>query len=126
MPLHQGHHRSLGLETESPAQGRRRIKAARASLWMIITTLCQPMSQLRAANQPRHYNLPPGAIMSLSINALGLKNVPVISSDSTRALDQGVSTSQAPHIPGQILQRGTCIWQDTGWDGLGREATSST
>ena len=36
--------------------------------------------QLRAANRPRHYNLPPGAIMSLTINPLGLKNVPVISS----------------------------------------------
>src|SRR3712207_674888 len=45
-------------------------------------------SQLRAANQPRHYNLPPGAIMSLTINALELRNVPVISSASTRALDQ--------------------------------------
>jgi len=52
-------------------------------------------SQLRAANQPRHYNLPEGAIMSLSINALGLRNVPVFSSDSTRALDQGVI-----HLPG--------------------------
>jgi sortase A len=51
--------------------------------------------QLRAANQPRHYNLPPGAIMSLTINALGLRNVPVISSDSTEALDQGVI-----HLPG--------------------------
>ena len=51
--------------------------------------------QLRAANQPRHYNLPPGAIMSLTINALDLRNVPVISSDTTEALDQGVI-----HLPG--------------------------
>jgi sortase A len=51
--------------------------------------------QLRAANQPRHYNLPEGAIMSLTINALGLRNVPVFSSDSSRALDQGVI-----HLPG--------------------------
>jgi sortase A len=77
--------------------------------------------QLRAANQPRHYNLPPGAIMSLTINALGLRNVPVISSDSTRALDQGVI-----HLPGTSLP-----WSDTpernvylaghrlGWPGTG-------
>ena len=51
--------------------------------------------QVSAANQPRHYNLPPGAIMSLTINALGLRNVPVISSNSTEALDQGVI-----HLPG--------------------------
>src|SRR5215211_6266058 len=47
-------------------------------------------SQLRATNQPRNYNLPQGAIMSLSINTLDLRNVPVFSSASTRALDQGV------------------------------------
>ena len=78
-------------------------------------------SQLRAANQPRHYNLPPGAIMSLSINALGLRNVPVFSSDATRALDQGVI-----HLPGTSLP-----WSNTpernvylaghrlGWPGTG-------
>jgi sortase A len=78
-------------------------------------------SQLRAANQPRHYNLPPGAIMSLTINALGLRNVPVISSSSTRALDQGVI-----HLPGTSYP-----WSDTpernvylaghrlGWPGTG-------
>jgi sortase A len=60
-------------------------------------------SQLRAANQPRHYNLPPGASMSLTINTLGLKNVPVISSDTTRALDQGVI-----HLPGTSYP-----WSDT-------------
>src|SRR5215216_1981304 len=78
-------------------------------------------SQLRAANQPRHYNLPPGAIMSLSINALELRNVPVFSSESTRALDQGVV-----HLPGTSYP-----WSDTpernvylaghrlGWPGTG-------
>jgi sortase A len=77
--------------------------------------------QLRAANRPRHYNLPPGAIMSLSINALELRNVPVISSASTRALDQGVI-----HLPGTSYP-----WSDTpernvylaghrlGWPGTG-------
>jgi sortase A len=51
--------------------------------------------QLRAANQPRRYDLPPGAVMSLTINALELRNVPIISSDTTQALDQGVI-----HLPG--------------------------
>src|SRR5919112_3373359 len=77
--------------------------------------------QLRAANQPRHYNLPPGAIMGLTIHALELRNVPVISSSSTRALDQGVI-----HLPGTSYP-----WSDTpernvylaghrlGWPGTG-------
>jgi sortase A len=59
--------------------------------------------------------------MSLTINPLGLKNVPVISSSSTRALDQGVV-----HLPGTSLP-----WSDTpernvylaghrlGWPGTG-------
>ena len=78
-------------------------------------------SQLRAANQPRHYNLPAGAIMSLTINTLALRNVPVISSDTTRALDQGVI-----HLPSTSYP-----WSDTpernvylaghrlGWPGTG-------
>jgi sortase A len=78
-------------------------------------------SQLRAANQPRNYNLPEGAIMSLSINSLDLRNVPVFSSASTRALDQGVI-----HLPGTSYP-----WSDTpernvylaghrlGWPGTG-------
>jgi len=59
--------------------------------------------------------------MSLSINALGLRNVPVISSGSTRALDQGVI-----HLPGTSYP-----WSETpernvylaghrlGWPGTG-------
>jgi sortase A len=77
--------------------------------------------QRRAANQPRHYNLPPGAIMSLNINTLGLNNVPVLSSNSTRALDQGVIHHPETSFP----------WSDTpernvylaghrlGWPGTG-------
>ena len=59
--------------------------------------------------------------MGLTINALELRNVPVISSDSTRALDQGVI-----HLPGTSYP-----WSDTpernvylaghrlGWPGTG-------
>ncbi len=46
--------------------------------------------QLQATNRPRHYHLPPGAIMSLSVRAMGLSNVPVLNSITTRALDKGV------------------------------------
>ncbi|CAN5666488.1 MAG: sortase [Rubrobacter sp.] len=46
--------------------------------------------QLQATNQPRHYHLPPGAIMSLSVRSIGLDNVPVLNSNTRRALDMGV------------------------------------
>ena len=77
--------------------------------------------QLQATNQPRDYKLPPGAIMSLSIEAIDLKNVPVFNSESTRALTQGVI-----HLPDTSLP-----WSDTpernvyiaghrlGWPGTG-------
>ncbi len=77
--------------------------------------------QRRATTRARRYDLPPGAIMSLTINTLGLNNVPVLSSDSTRALDQGVI-----HLPGTSFP-----WSDTpernvylaghrlGWPGTG-------
>src|ERR687889_1804074 len=77
--------------------------------------------QRRATTRTRRYDLPPGAIMSLTINDMGLKNVPVINSDSTRALDQGVI-----HLPDTSLP-----WSDTpetnvylaghrlGWPGTG-------
>jgi sortase A len=51
-------------------------------------------AQLEAANRPRHYRLPPGAIMGLTVEAIGIYNVPVFDSDSQWALDNGVS-----HVP---------------------------
>ena len=42
-PLHQRHRRSPGADTESPPQGRRRIKAAKPSPLMIMITHCQPI-----------------------------------------------------------------------------------
>jgi sortase A len=77
--------------------------------------------QVQTAHQPRHYHLPPGAIMSLTVRSMGLNNVPVLNSDSTRALDMGVV-----HLPDTSLP-----WSDTpernvylaghrlGWPGTG-------
>jgi sortase A len=77
--------------------------------------------QRRATTRTRRYDLPPGAIMSLTINTMDLKNVPVLNSDSTRALDQGVI-----HLPETSFP-----WSDTpernvylaghrlGWPGTG-------
>ncbi|HKH39993.1 MAG TPA: hypothetical protein VKA82_22810, partial [Rubrobacter sp.] len=59
--------------------------------------------QLRAANHPRHYNLPPGAIMSLTIRTIGLRNVPVLESDTPGALEEGVAHLSDTSLP----------WSDT-------------
>ena len=77
--------------------------------------------QIQATNNPRRYHLPPGAIMSLTIRSIGLKNVPVLDSEAPRALDMGVV-----HLPDTSLP-----WSDTpernvylaghrlGWPGTG-------
>ena len=77
--------------------------------------------QLEAAHHPRHYDLAPGAIMGLTIEAIGLHDVPVLDSDSSQALDQGVI-----HLPDTSLP-----WSNTpernvylaghrlGWPGTG-------
>jgi sortase A len=46
--------------------------------------------ELQAVNAPRDYELPPGAIMGLTVEAMGLHDVPVFNSDSQSALAQGV------------------------------------
>jgi sortase A len=77
--------------------------------------------QLRATHSQRHYYLPPGAIMSLTVRSIGIDNAPVMNSNSRRALDMGVV-----HLPDTSLP-----WSDTpernvylaghrlGWPGTG-------
>lgn len=50
--------------------------------------------ELQSANAPRHYNLPAGAIMGLTIPSIGIYNAPVFDSDSQWALANGVA-----HVP---------------------------
>ena len=68
-----------------------------------------------------NYDLPPGAIMAITIPSLGVKNAPVLDSDAKSALDRGVV-----HLPDTSLP-----WSDTpernvylaghrlGWPGTG-------
>ena len=51
--------------------------------------------EVAAANGPRYYEPAPGTVMTLTVEALGLYDVPILSSDSTEALDAG-----AVHVPG--------------------------
>ena len=77
--------------------------------------------QIEKASKPRHYDLPPGATMGLTINALGIHNAPVFNSDDQWALKNGIS-----HVPDTSLP-----WSDApqrnvfleghrlGWPGTG-------
>jgi sortase A len=55
--------------------------------------------ELQAVNEPRRYDLPPGAIMGLTIKAIDLYNVPVMNDDSQSALSQGVIHEPETSLP---------------------------
>jgi sortase A len=55
--------------------------------------------ELQAANEPRHYKLPAGAIMGLTIEAIGLYNAPVFDSTSQWALAKGVAHHPQTSLP---------------------------
>ncbi len=50
--------------------------------------------ELEAANNPRHYELPAGAIMALTVEAIGIHNAPIFDSVNRGALTNGVA-----HVP---------------------------
>jgi len=59
--------------------------------------------EIEDANGPRHYDLPPGAIMSLTLPSIGIYGAPVFDSASELALARGIA-----HLPDTSLP-----WSDT-------------
>jgi sortase A len=55
--------------------------------------------ELERVNRARHYNLLPGAIMGLTIEAIGIYNVPVFDSNSQWALANGVAHHPQTSLP---------------------------
>jgi sortase A len=55
--------------------------------------------ELQALEGPRRYELPAGAIMGLTIKAIGLYNVPVMNDDSESALSRGVIHEPETSLP---------------------------
>ena len=76
-----------------PNSGQRTLPGAEGNDWASATP-----REIHEANGPRHYHLLPGAIMSLTIQKIGVYNAPVFDSDSSQALAKGVA-----HVPGTSL-----------------------
>ena len=55
--------------------------------------------QLEAAHEPRHYRLPEGAVMGLTVRTIGLHDVPVFDSVGERALGSGVGHHPETSMP---------------------------
>jgi len=79
-------HRPQQHQTQPPEQ---LLPAAEDTDWVEPTR-----EELHSANAPRHYNLPAGAIMGLTIHSIGIYNAPVFDSNSYWALAKGVA-----HVP---------------------------
>jgi hypothetical protein len=71
--------------------------------------------ELERANQERHYELLPGAIMGLTIEAIAIYDAPVFDSKSQWALAKGSPTTHRPPCHGHLLLRGTSSWRDIAW-----------
>ena len=55
--------------------------------------------QVEAANSVRRYELPPEAVMGLTVPAIDLRNAPVLRSDARDALDRGVVHTTGTSLP---------------------------
>ena len=77
--------------------------------------------EVKAASEPRNYDLPPGAIMGLTIPAIGIYNAPVFDSDSQWALTYGVGHVPQTSLPwSRTPQRNVFIvGHRIGWPGTG-------
>jgi sortase A len=77
--------------------------------------------QLATASKPRHYDLPPGAVMGLTVRAIGVYNAPVFDSDGQWALTNGVGHVPDTSLPwSETPQRNVYIeGHRLGWPGTG-------
>ncbi len=55
--------------------------------------------ELEAASEPRHYDLPTGAIMGLTVRGMGIYNAPIFDSDSQWAFTNGVAHEPETSLP---------------------------
>jgi sortase A len=124
-PLRYGHQSAQQPLAENPDSSKPAAQpkpeqsssqASQQSPWPMPTE-----EQLASASKPRHYDLPAGAVMDLTVKAIDLYNAPVFDSDSNWALANGVG-----HVPDTSLP-----WSETpqrnvyleghrlGWPGTG-------
>jgi sortase A len=83
--------RSSGEEAGSESgHGGQLLPASESGDWPRPT-----QGEIQRANSPRHYHMVPGAVMSLTIDAIGIHDAPVFDSDGYNALVNGIA-----HVPG--------------------------
>ena len=87
-------------KAESQQQSKANLEPEREVLPLAEEDWPAPTDEeLQAINEPRHYEPPPEAIMSLTIKAIGLYDVPVFNSDSQWAFNSGVVHEPETSLP---------------------------
>jgi sortase A len=81
-------------DPKAQSQPEQRTLLAGESNWQRPTR-----QEVEAANGPRHYNLPAGAIMGLTIEAIGIYDAPVFDSFGPWALANGVAHHPQTSLP---------------------------
>ena len=77
--------------------------------------------EVEAANEPRRYDWVRGAVMVLTVDSMGIRNAPVMRTDSQQALDSGVVHVPETSLPWtQAPQRNVYLaGHRLGWPGTG-------
>jgi sortase A len=81
-------------QQHQPYQQQRPLPAAEPRGWPKPT-----QGELQGTNRERHYELLPGAIMGLTIEAIGIYDAPVFDSDGRWALANGVAHNPQTSLP---------------------------
>jgi sortase A len=81
-------------QQHQPHQQEQPLPAAEQRGWPKPT-----QGELKSANRERHYELLPGAIMGLTIEAIGIHDAPVFDSDSRWALANGIAHNPQTSLP---------------------------
>jgi sortase A len=79
---------------QTPSEAPSELPAAEGDSWPKPT-----QKEIQNANGPRHYGLTPGAIMGLTIEAIGIHDAPVFDSDGQWALSNGVAHDPETSLP---------------------------
>jgi sortase A len=86
-------------EAQAEPKAQPESKSRRTTLPVGESGWTRPTRQeIQAANRPRHYTMPAGAIMSITIPSMGIYGAPVFDSVSPMALAKGVA-----HLPDTSL-----------------------
>jgi sortase A len=77
--------------------------------------------QVERTREPRRYDLPSGAVLGLSVPSIGLYDVPVLRSNTQRALDNGVIHARGTSMPwSETPERNVYLaGHRLGWPGTG-------